>query len=77
MFFSMAKAGDLRDKEIRKKTSNMILILKNRLRSHQRTWKFRTTLRDFVYVGRDTEVLDSRVASFDLFSFRFIPLFVE
>jgi len=55
----------------------MILILKNRSRSHQRTWKFWAALRDFVYVGRDIEVLDSRVASFGLFSFRFIPLLVE
>ncbi len=61
----MARAVGRICEVIRKKTSNMILILKNRLRSHQRTWKFRKVLRDFVYVGRDTEVLDSRVASFN------------
>jgi len=52
-----------------------IIALKNRLRSHPRTWKFRTALEDFVYLGRDTEVLDSWVASF--YSLRFIPLPVE
>jgi hypothetical protein len=46
------------------------------LRSHPKTWKFRTALRDvFIFVWEETyEVLDSRIASLGLFLyFFFVP----